>query len=816
MIMRPLCFLLFLPFISFAQSSLRGKVTNVHQEGLDAATVFLIGTEYMAATDINGNYEIKGIADGSYQVKISYVGYKSIIDPIEINGDMQKDIQLLGELFQLNEVEIQANRVKDNSPFTKTNLTSAQIQAQNQGQDAPYALQWTPSVVASSDAGTGIGYTNLRMRGVDQTRINVTLNGAPVNDAESHNVFWVDLPDLMSSTADIQIQRGVGTSSNGAGAFGGTISINTAKIRVNPYAEIVTGLGSYQTKRLSIAAGTGLMNNKYSVDARYSISSSDGYIDRASAKLKSFDLSALRLFTKGSLRFNILTGSEVTYQSWYGTPASKLTGSLTDLQQHYSRNIGSVYKSASDSINLFASDRKYNYYQFKDQVDDYGQYYLQMIHNHQWTKSFKTKGLLYYTKGVGAYIESRPQELITDYGLLPKDTSDTTFDAIRSRWLQNHLVGANIDIAYDMTGDISFESGLSYNTYYGDHYGKLRNDTTVTFPAAPLSGYRYYSSQSVKTDRAIYARMLYNRSPKWQFMLDLQLRNIHYQFDGTNSDRRPIFLDVSYTFFNPKLGISYNVDKDKMVYFSVAKASKEPIRSDFVDVLNSPMPRPESMVNTELGYQLVRPKYRVQTNGYLMLYKDQLVLSGALNDVGAALRTNVGNSYRLGWETDGALLVSSIWTLGGNLTISKNKIADFEEVLYDYTTDYEIKKIQHRNVDISYSPQLIQSAYVQFNLSKHWEFSLSSKYVSKQYLDNTGSDERSMPAFNYQQLGILFKTSTKRLKTIEISLNVNNLFNQSYVSNGYTYSYVVGTRIDENYFYPQAPRHFMCNVRAKF
>jgi len=379
------------------QFSIRGVVTNEKGERLSFATVFLVDSPHAASTDEKGYFIINNIPSGNYTLKTTFIGYQASIRPITINKDMTLDIMLEGEIYNLDQIEIQANRVGDTGPFTHQNLQKATLQKENLGQDVPFILQWTPSMVVTSDGGTGIGYTGLRLRGSDQTRINVTINGVPLNDAESQNVFWVDLPDLMGSVSTIQIQRGVGTSTNGSGAFGGTVSINTADTRVNPYIDLAGTLGAFNTRKLSVSLGTGLINDRYLIDGRYSIIKSDGYVDRAAADLNSFAFSAARITGRSSLRLNILSGKEVTYQAWYGVPEAKVKGDDIGLLNHYFNNQGSIYRSGADSVNLFSSDRRFNYYTHPGQVDNYRQTHIQLLHALSVNKFFKTKLTLYYT-----------------------------------------------------------------------------------------------------------------------------------------------------------------------------------------------------------------------------------------------------------------------------------------------------------------------------------------------------------------------------------------------------------------------------------
>jgi iron complex outermembrane receptor protein len=441
-------------FIVDGQFSIHGVVSNEKAEKLSFATVFIENSPYAASTDEKGHFIIRNIPPGNYRVKATFIGYQAYISQILVDGDILLNIQLKGEIYNLDQIEIQANRVGDSGPFTHQNMQKKLLQKENLGQDVPFLLQWTPSMVVTSDGGTGIGYTGLRLRGSDQTRINVTINGVPLNDAESQNVFWVDLPDLMGSVNNIQIQRGVGTSTNGSGAFGGTVSINTADTRVNPYIDLAGTMGAFNTRKLSVSLGTGLINDRYLIDGRYSIIKSDGYVDRASADLHSIAFSAARITGRSSLRLNVLSGKEKTYQAWYGVPEAKVKGDDIGLLNHYYNNLGSIYKSNADSINLFSSDRRFNYYTHPGQVDDYRQTHVQLLHSLSIHKNLKTKLTMYYTKGKGFFEEFKYNEKLANYNIASFNDSigniiDRT-DIVRRRWLDNDLVGILADAEYSV------------------------------------------------------------------------------------------------------------------------------------------------------------------------------------------------------------------------------------------------------------------------------------------------------------------------------------------------------------------------------
>jgi len=800
------------------QFSIRGVVTNDKDEKLSFATVFLVDSPHAASTDEKGYFIINNIPSGNFTLKTTFIGYRAFIRTITVYQDMTLDIVLAGEIYNLDQIEIQANRVVDNGPFTHQNLQKATLQKENLGQDVPFILQWTPSMVVTSDGGTGIGYTGLRLRGSDQTRINVTINGVPLNDAESQNVFWVDLPDLMGSVSNIQIQRGVGTSTNGSGAFGGTVSIITADTRVNPYIDLAGTIGAFNTKKLSVNLGTGLINDRYLIDGRYSIIKSEGYVDRAAADLNSIAFSAARITGRSSLRLNILSGKEETYQAWYGVPEAKLKGDNTGLLNHYYNNLGSIYRSVADSVNLFSSDRRFNYYTHPGQVDNYRQTHVQLLYALSANKFFKTKLTLYYTKGKGFFEEFKYNDKLEDYNI-PSFIDAvgniiSRSDIVRRRWLDNDLVGVLGDGEYYLNDDWSMQGGFAASHYSGGHFGHVIK--TLPVIPNPDKEKRYYDNEGNKSDIAGYLRGIFKSGKKWTWHGDIQLRKVEYKVKGIDNDLRNI--DVAYhgLFLNPKIGVNLDIKTGRNVYLSYAVANKEPSRGDFIDNTFNTLPKAERLRNFELGFRSSTERTRFETNVYYMMYKDQLVLTGELNDVGAPVRVNVPDSYRLGWEGSMTLQLSKWMAVNTNLTLSKNKIKQFEETIADYTDDFEKVTLSHTNTDISFSPSVVGTFQLLIKPIPTLETELSAKYVSQQYLDNTGNAGRSLPAYHYQSLRVSWQPAIAFTKNVTLTLMINNLLNVQYSSNGYTYSYIYGDLITENFLYPQAGRHLMMGVNVGF
>ncbi len=789
-----------------AQNSISGHVENANDELLIQATVFLIDTYHAAVTGDDGTYLIEDIPDGTYTLKVSYVGYKSYTEEIELGRNLTKEINLGEHLLSLEGVQIDATRVQDDAAFAYTNLDRKDFENENLGQDVPFLLRWTPSAVVTSDAGTGIGYTGIRIRGTDPTRINVTINGIPLNDAESHNVFWVDLPDFMTSVDNLQIQRGVGTSTNGSSAFGGTISMNTNRFYQNSYLQANSSLGSFNTRKLAVSLGTGLLNDRYSIDGRYSLIKSDGYIDRATSDLKSWYFTAARLGEKSSLRLIAFSGNERTYQSWYGSPESRVNGDAVELQNHYDRN--AWFYTQADSINLFESDRRFNYYTYEDQVDDYQQDHYQLHYSLFPSSEFQIKTSVHYTRGLGFFEEFIPGESYEIYDLPEVSGQDgeliSNGDLVRRRWLDNDFYGGVLNAEYQSGSDLYFQFGGAISKYKGDHFGNVVSAEGITgINLANL----YYESIGDKTDANIYAKANY-RIGAINFFGDIQLRKIDYTIEGENDDLTLLDLDVKYSFFNPKFGLTYFLNDNQNIYASFAIANKEPIRSDIIDNLTD-IPLHETLLDIEAGYRLKNDKVIFEWNNYIMLYKNQLVLTGDVNNSGAFVKQNVGESSRIGTELSfsAEILHNLFWNV--NTTFSSNKIHEFIEDLGEVVNTFE-------NTDISFSPSIIAANTLMYKLNQGFEFELSTKYVGKQFLDNTSNENRSLPGYTYSNLRIGYEWNPTFLGKVKLNGHIYNLLDAEYSSNGYTFSYYAGEIVTENFLYPQAGLHFILGLSVEF
>ncbi len=686
---------------------------------------------------------------------------------------------------QLNEVVVSATRANQKTGMAFTNVYQKDIKKVNLGQDMPFLLNQLPSVVVSSDAGAGVGYTGIRIRGTDPTRINVTLNGVPYNDSESQGTYWVNMPDFASSAQSIQVQRGVGTSTNGAGAFGASININTLGYEQDAYGETNFTVGSFNTLKTNVLASTGLLNNHFVVDARLSKLSSDGYIDRASSDLKSFYVSAGYYGKNNFVRFNAFSGKEKTYQAWEGVPES-----------------------------LLKTDRTYNPYTYDNQVDDYQQDHYQLISSFKLNNNWTFNPILHYTKGRGFYEQFKPEDKYSNYGLPNVVIGTTTLkktDIIRRKWLDNDFYGATYSFDYQSNKKFSANIGGAWNKYDGNHFGEIiwaKNASTADMR------YRWYESKALKTDFNIYTKGYYQVSEALNFFADLQYRTVAYDMKGTGDKRQDITQKSDYKFFNPKFGVNYQVSKTTSVYASYAVGNKEPSRQDFVD--NAPKaPLAENLQDLEVGYRLVGTKLSFDANFYYMNYKNQLVLTGQVNGVGEAIRVNVPKSYRAGLELSATVKLAEKWKLAANTTFSQNKIKNFTETIVNYDGDAD-KINKFSKTDISFSPNLIAGGQLSYNPAKNVELAWMTKYVSKQFMDNTSDVNRSLNAFFVNDIRASYSIKPKIVKELTFSLLVNNIFNHLYESNGYTYSYIYDKQVTtENFYYPQAGTNFLLAVKVR-
>lgn len=783
-----------LPFLAAAQFSVSGKITDQRTgETLPGATISIENTYLSALADTKGHYHIKNLKAGNYTIKVSYIGYQLIQANINLSANLSRNFQLSKSNQVTDEVMVRATRASKTAATTFTNLSKKDLEKNNLGQDLPFLLNMTPSAVVTSDAGAGVGYTGIRIRGSDASRTSVTLNGIPLNDAEDQGAYFVDLPDLVSSVDNIQIQRGVGTSTNGAGAFGASINMQTTTRRDTGYTEINNAFGSYNTLKNTVSIGSGLLDGKFSFDGRLSRIKSDGYIDRASSDLKSYFLSGAYYGKNTLIRANVFSGYEKTYQAWDGVPEDKLTTDRT-----------------YNELGIMPNGDYYN-----NQTDNYTQNYAQLLITQKLSDVLSFNGALHYTKGFGYYEEYKQAQSVAGYGLTPviigTDTLATT-DLTRRLWLNNDFYGVTYSLNYTPKKELNFTLGGAYNQYKGQHYNNIewtQQTTTIT------PDYEYSRDNAQKNDFNVFAKADI-KLRDFTLFADVQYRHIYYSFLGFDRDLNNVQQTALLNFFNPKAGVTYQIDEKSNVYASLAIANHEPNRDDFTQSTPDNRPLPENLKDWELGYRISQSGFNLGLNAFYMDYKNQLVLTGHVNDVGGYIRSNVKDSYRAGLELDSKLRIASQLYWAATAALSTNKVKNFNEFLDNYDDGGQVEN-QYGTTDIAFSPNLVASSELSFAPLKGAEIALISKYVSKQYLDNTSNENRKIDGFFVNSARLRYNFATKVVKNIGISLLVNNLFSTNYSANGYTFGDIEGgQRVDYNYYYPQAPRNFLAALSLAF
>jgi iron complex outermembrane receptor protein len=694
--------------------------------------------------------------------------------------------KFIDSIRNLPPLEIKSVRVSENSPFAKSNVNAKQIAQLNLGQDLPFLLQNTPSIVVNADAGNGVGYTAMRIRGTDATRINVTINGIPYNDAESMGTFLVNIPDIASSASSIQIQRGVGTSTNGASAFGATINIATNDYHPTHYLSLQNSFGSFNTLKNNFQFGTGLINNRFTIDGRLSNIKSDGYMDRATSNLNSFFVSGTYWGDKSSLRLNVFSGKEKTYQAWYGVPEELLLTNRT-------YNPAGSEKSGSP---------------YDNQTDNYTQTHYQLFYNQTISSTLKWNTAVFLTKGRGYYEEYKAAVDLNNYGI---DLNiGTQVDLIRRRWLDNNFYGQIASITYEKNKDI-ITAGGGWNIYDGQHFGNL------PYGIPTLNGYSsinkvYYNNNAIKKDINGYLKWEHQLFSKLTSFVDLQYRRVQHTMYGFDSNPS-LLVDRNFDFINPKFGLSSKI-KNTTYYTSIAVAHKEPNRDDFEAGINQ-QPKQEVLYDWESGFKSKCEKFNWGLNIYYMHYKDQLVLTGKINDVGAYTRTNAPKSFRAGIELEEGWLISNKLESNGSITFSKNKIEHFTEYFDDYDNGNQAS-IQHHNTDITLSPNLTGTHNLVYKFNEKTNITWTSKYVSKQYLDNTQNESRTLKAYFLNDINVSYKLLDKKKWQALFQFYAINIMDIKYEPNGYTYSYIYGgTTTTSNNYFPMAGRNYFASIKIE-
>ena len=689
---------------------------------------------------------------------------------VSFSQEKQKDTT---KVNQLDEVLVSAIRVTTKTPVTFSNVSKEELAQRNLGQDIPVLLNYLPSVVTTTDAGNGVGYTGIRVRGSDATRVNVTINGIPYNDSESHGTYWVNMPDFASSLESVQLQRGVGTSTNGAGAFGASLNMLTDTYSKKGTGEISSSFGSFNTNKNTVKFSTGLMNDHFEIAGRLSTLESDGYVDRASSNLKSYFLQGTYVGKTTLIKALAFGGTEKTYQSWNGIDAATLETDRT-------------FNSAGMFTDEFGQPRFYD-----NETDNYQQDHYQLHWNEKVSENWSTNLAFHHTMGKGYYENYKEDADMSDYGLQAIGTKTTT-DLIRQKWLDNDFYGTTFSANYK-NEKLDVILGGGWNKYEGDHFGKV---IWARYASQSELGDRYYEDAATKGDGNVFAKANYQITEKISLFGDLQLRNVHYK---ANSWETGVVND-NFNFFNPKAGLNYDINGKNKLYFSYAKANREPNRTDY----ENGSPKPEKLNDFELGWRFKTAKSQLNVNGYYMRYKDQLVLTGGVDDVGSPIRQNSGDSYRLGVEVDATLKLSKNWTIAPNFTVSSNKNVDFISDVNGTLTNLG-------DTNIAYSPNFIAGNMLTFSPMPAFRLSLLSKYVSEQYMNNIDDASGKLKDYFVNDFNASYEFSTKSIfKSIVVNALANNIFNVDYVSNGADYGggYV--------YYYPQAGANFLVGLTLKF
>ena len=780
--MKKITFFLFLfaGMLANAQTfTLKGKVVDENNESLLGATILVKEPKKGTSTDFDGRFSVN-LPKGNYTIQVSFIGYKTAFKEIFLTKSDEINFNLLPNSTVLEEVLVSAVRASADVPVTFSNLSKREIAKRNLGQDIPILLNYMPSVVSSSDAGAGIGYTYMSVRGSNGEKINVTINGIPYNDPESHGTFWVNLSDFASSTENLQLQRGVGTSTNGSGAFGASLNILTDALSKEAFGEISNSFGSFGTRKHTVKFSTGKLNDHIEIAGRLSNIYSDGYIDRAFADLKSYYLQGSYTDENTLIKAVTFGGKEITYQAWAGLDATQLE-----------------------------TDRKQNPYTYENEVDDYQQNHYQLHWNEKLNKSWSTNLALNYTKGSGFFEQFKEEEAASDFNNLIVDGTDV----IVRRWLDNDFYVVNFNTNYK-TDKLNFISGISYSRYTGDHFGeviwgeRLAENTNIRD--------RYYFSDAKKTDFSIFAKATFKINTRLSGYADVQGRFVNYQTEGITSDLANINVDASFNFFNPKFGLTYKINDYNNLYTSFAVANREPKRNDF----ESGVTTPETLNDLEFGWRLKKENIKLNTNIYYMDYKNQLVLTGAIDDVGAPIRTTSGNSYRLGLEIDADLTLSDKFSMKPNVAFSSNKNKNLIAQI-----DGKLENLG--NTNLSFSPDIVVGNIFLYNPLENLQISFLSKFVGKQFMSNFSSTVSSndvLDSFFTSDLNVVYEIKPAKIfKSVVFSALINNLFNTEYVDRGYYYTYDdtwsaanQTTTLDGAGYYPQATRNFLVGVTFKF
>ncbi|MCX6258893.1 MAG: TonB-dependent receptor [Bacteroidia bacterium] len=797
----------------FSQTGIYGKVTDENGIPLPGANVIIEKTFLGVSTNADGIFNLPRLKDGNYTLTVSFLGYTKESKTVVLKGSARVDFTLKHSDILTDEIEVSAIRAGNKVPGAYTNIDKENIEKQNLGQDIPFLLNLTPSLVTTSDAGAGVGYTGFRIRGTDLTRINVSVNGIPLNDAESHGVWWVDLPDIASSVEDAQIQRGVGTSTNGAGAFGASMNLRTFTQKNNePYTEITSSYGSFNTSKNGISLGTGLIDNKFSFNAHLASISSDGYIDRASSSLSSWFLNGNYSNGSNYLKLNIFSGNQKTYQAWNGVPSDTLSTHRT-------------YNGMGQYTDSYGVTRYYD-----NETDNYEQTHYQLIYSREITENLNANIALHYTHGDGYYEEYRNQDDFSSYGLDPIHIGDTvlvignhsfifpdstihTTNLVRRKYLDNDFYGMTYALNYRLTG-LDLTLGGAYNDYEGRNYGTI---IWAQFSGMSDINYQWYHSTGSKKDFNIFGKLNWSMTNKLNLYGDVQYRYIDYIIKGTDSDLREIGQTHTFDFLNPKFGLFYDLNENTNINFMFGVANREPNRDNYTGANPSKSsPVNETLYDYELSAQYKTAGFTAGANLYYMYYYNQLILTGEINDVGEAVMVNTPESYRAGIEFNLGLKLTGKLKWNANLTLSRNKIRHFTEYVDNWDTGGQ--QVNYLGTtDIAFSPDVTGGSELAYNPVKGFDISLMTKYVGDQYIDNTSGSDRMLKAYIDNSIRLSYSLKIHHIKEISFNLLLNNVLNARYETNAWVYRYMsAGTYEKEDGYFPQAGRNFLAGISLKF
>lgn len=796
--------LIFSSELSLGQFQIKGQVTEEGKnEPMFGAFVFLDSTFIQGISDVKGNFVLSGIPPGTYLLKARHIGFEDSFLEIVVDENKTRNIVMKQAKYQTGSAMVVSTRTPDGVHLPGTKISSKDLEPRNLGQDLPMLLNFTPSVVVTSDAGNGVGYSGIRIRGSDPTRVNITINGIPVNDAESSQTYWVDFPDLVSSVEDIEIQRGVGSSTNGNAVFGANINLKTPGPSEKSYFESANSFGSFNTMKSTLKGGTGLLKNHFAFEGRISRITSDGYIDRAASNLNSGYFCGGYYGKKTVIKALGFLGKEKTYQAWYGVPGDSLESNRT-------------FNPAGMHSEFGTGNLKF----YDNETDNYRQDNYQLHFSHAFNRKRNINLAFHYTKGAGYYEQMKPNEKLEDYSIVPPvigliEVSHS--DLIRQLWLQNDFYGSTFNYNFKTKRRFRGSLGGAYNIYEGDHFAEV---VWARFAGNSDLPHRYTSDKALKTDFNWYEKLFFGPWKGFNAFWEFNTRSVDYNFEGFDQTGVKVNSDVNFKFYNPKTGISFDMTPTDQVYVRWGLTSREPNRDDLVNSTPSTRPKPEKLMDSEAGYTRKRKWYETAINFFYMDYTNQLVLTGQINNVGAYVRTNVPSSFRQGIELEGNfnIIKSLQWNL--NATYSLNKIRNYTEWVDVYDSTFSWTGQQENYLgesDIAFSPSYVAGSSIQWNPFRQLSIGVFSKYVGQQFLDNSGSHESALDPFLTHDFLIRYTAKPKWMEEINLSLMIYNLLDEQFESNGWTYSYLYsGTRQRSNGFYPQAGRNFMAGLTLKF